>query len=403
MGDEANEQSDMRMTFGQRRIRPRACIIDGKKHIRMFLSEAIEEFGLVTCECERTEELHPLLGQEPPDLIILGLSAGSPAAREILTALADRCFAGAILLLGPQDSPVVAAVEELARELRLTILPTLHTPFGDAALRNSIAPLLPAEQPPDPPIHVGEAVHAGWLELWYQPKIDSKTLALCGAEALVRVRHPNWGVVPPAYFIPDDQDPDFRILSEYVIARALADWHDFVVQHGPLQIAINLPIAFLRQPECLKRLCRQMPAHPAFPGMIVEIDAAEVVDNLELIIEIARQLRFHNIAVSADDLGQEWPGLMALSRLPFAELKVDPQFVAGCADAPLKRTVCRSILELAKSCGTRTVAEGVEMQADFLAVREMGFDMVQGFLFARPAPAKKFARKTLGSPVRMRH
>src|SRR5262249_15284825 len=161
-------------------------------------------------------DLRQLLERQPPDLVILGLSAGGLAAGEILKLLTANSFAGALLLLGPAGSPVVAAVEELAQECGRALLPTLPTPFGDTGLRDSIASLLPIEEPPDPPIDVSEAVHAGWLELWYQPKIDAKTLALRGAEALVRVRHPTWGIVPPAYFIPDEQDPHFRTLSEYV-------------------------------------------------------------------------------------------------------------------------------------------------------------------------------------------
>jgi len=187
-----------------------------------------------------------------------------------------------------------------------------------------------------------------------------------------------------------------------VIGRALEDWHDFVAQHGPLEIAINLPLAFLRDPDSVSALCRQIPDHPAFEGLIVEITAMEVVHNLELVTEIARQLRFHNIAVSVDDLGAEWPALMSLQQFPFAELKVNELFIQGSANNRLKQTVCRRIIELAENYGVRTVAEGVELQGDFVAAREVGFDVVQGFLFARPAPAKKFARKMLGYPARVR-
>ena len=86
---------------------------------------------------------------------------------------------------------------------------------------------------------------------------------------------------------------------------------------------------------------------------------------------------------------------------PFVELKVDRKFIAGCADDRLKRAVCRQILDLADGYGARTVAEGVETRPDFVAVRDMGFDLVQGFLFAKPATAKKFARTMLGNAVTM--
>ena len=87
--------------------------------------------------------------------------------------------------------------------------------------------------------------------------------------------------------------------------------------------------------------------------------------------------------------------LAGLHDFPFVEIKVDRKFVAGCADDRLKQTVCRQILDLADGYGARTIAEGVETKADFIAVREMGFDLVQGFLFAKPMTAKKFARTML--------
>ena len=93
---------------------------------------------------------------------------------------------------------------------------------------------------------------------------------------------------------------------------------------------------------------------------------------------------FRKIAISIDDLGSEWSSLVGLQDFPFVEIKVDRQFVSGCGDDHLKRVMCRQIRELAESYGARTVAEGVENRADFLTVRELGFDMVQGLLFGRP-------------------
>ena len=238
--------------------------------------------------------------------------------------------------------------------------------------------LLPEEPAPSPAVNVSEALHAGWLELWYQPKIDARTLVRCGAEALVRMRHPTWGVVPPAYFIPEDDDPHCLRLSEFVIDRATEDWRYLLEQQSPTDISINLPVSFLRNHQAVRDLCRRTPAHPAFGGLLIEVKSAEVIDNLDLLIDVAKEVRLHNIAISIDDLGADWPALMGLDTFPFAELKVDRQFVTGCANDRLKQTVCRRIIELAKGYGVRVVAEGVETRADFVAANEMGFDLVQG-------------------------
>ena len=77
-------------------------------------------------------------------------------------------------------------------------------------------------------IDAAEALNAGWLELWYQPKFNTHTLELCGTEALIRVRHPTWGIVEPAYFLPDQDDPYLRVLSDFVIGRTIDDWRTFI-------------------------------------------------------------------------------------------------------------------------------------------------------------------------------
>jgi EAL domain-containing protein (putative c-di-GMP-specific phosphodiesterase class I) len=390
-----NEGAIKSAAFGRRKVTPRVCLVEGKQCIRKYLGEALEEIGFITCECTRIGELCAALDAQLPDLVVVGLSSGGLEAAAMLKALAARAFGGGVLLFGPRSSAVVAAVQELGEQLDLTMLPALATPFRTESLHDSVAMLLPTGAPPSPPVDIVEALDAGWVELWYQPKFNTRTLQLCGAEALIRLRHPTWGIVSPAHFISDEGDSHFRAISNFVIGRAIDDWHNFVSEYRGVEIAINLPIAFLCDPESIAGLCRKMPDHPAFEGLIVEIDAADVFHNLDLARALARQLRFSNIAISIDDLGLEWPSLVGLHNFPFVEIKVDQHIIAGCADDCLKQTNCRRILELAGGFGARTVAEGVETRADFSAVREMGFDEVQGFLFAKPMMAKKFMRTTL--------
>ncbi|HEY1474217.1 MAG TPA: EAL domain-containing protein [Pseudolabrys sp.] len=334
-----------------------------------------------------------------PDLLILGLSAGGIAAIEILEQLESLQFGGHVLVFGQSASPMVTAILALGAQRGLVMLPLLPTPFSDNDLRNRIAALLPEEAPPSAPIDVAEAVHVNWLELWYQPKIEVRSLTLVGAEALVRMRHPSWGIVPPASFLPDEADPHFGALSEFVMARAVKDWRYFVTEYGHVEIAVNLPVTFFLDPEAIRKLAYQMPDHPAFEGLIVEINGSELVRHPALAKQAARQLQIHNIAVAIDDIGLEWPLLLEIGDFPFAEIKVDRSLVTGCADDRLKQSACRRILELADSFGARTVAEGVETRADFVTARELGFDLIQGFYFAKPMEPQKFARRVLGKPV----
>ncbi len=387
--------------FGQRKLVPRACIVDGKLHIRNFLHEALDDLGFIACECAAPAGLKSIVMEQQPDLLVIGLSGGGIAANGMLEALASLRFAGHVLVFGPRASPMTTAILSIGAQLGLAMLPLLPTPFGDEDLRNSVAALLPEEPPPSVRVDVAEALHAGWLELWYQPKIEARSLKLTGAEALIRMRHPAWGIVPPASFLPDAADPNFGALTEFVLAQAIEDWHYFVTENGHVEIAVNIPLRFFQRPDAIQMLTRQMPNHPAFEGLIVEINSSDVVENPELATRAARQLQIHNIAVAIDDVGTEWPAFLAFDDFPFAEIKVDRSLVDGCADDRLKQSACRRIIELADGFGTRTVAEGVETRADFLAARELGFDLIQGFFFARPMERRKFVRRILRRPVAM--
>ncbi|HEY0329978.1 MAG TPA: EAL domain-containing response regulator [Rhodopseudomonas sp.] len=388
-------------TFGRRKVAPRVCIADSKKHLRTFLADALEDLGFITGECAKAEEFAAALDQHQPDLVVLGSSLNGIQAGRMIEILAQRGFAGHVLAICPRESITATAIQQMGREHGLLMLPPLSTPFSAGTLHHGVAALLPAEPAPSPAVDVAEALKAGWLELWYQYKLDARTLTPCGAEALVRMRHPTWGVVPPKQFIPADNDQHFRTLSEFVINRTIADWHYLLERQGAIDLSINLPISFLANRDAVHDLCSWMPSHPAFRGLIVEVDAAEVIANLDLLVDVAKRLRLRNIAIAIDRLGVDWPALMELTTFPFVELKVDRELINGCADDRLKQTVCRRIVELAEGYGARSVATGIESRADLVTVHEIGFDVVQGYLFGKPTGLKKFARTAAAQPLRL--
>jgi EAL domain-containing protein (putative c-di-GMP-specific phosphodiesterase class I) len=384
---------DGRTIFGQRKAVSKACVADPRRHIRTLFGDALEDLGFITCECSEAAELGAVLDAHLPDLVVLGLSVGEIEANEMLKTLAARQFGGMVLPFEPQNSSVAVRVAELGKKLGLRMLPALLAVTSES-LAYDIAAFLPVELP-NPVIDLGKALRAGWLALWYQPKINARTLALCSAEALARMHHPYWGILQPARFVPECDDQHLHALSKFVIDQAIADWRYFLAERKRLDISINLPVSFLRKPESRAYLHERLPDHPAFDGLIVEIDATDIIRNLPLVRNLAKELRLHRIAISVDDLGTEWPALAGLDDFPFVKIKADRSIVSGCADDRAKQKVCRQILDLANDYGARTVAEGVETRADFLAVRDMGFDLIQGFMFGKPMAAKKFARRML--------
>jgi DNA-binding NtrC family response regulator len=187
MQRQEQENTNNVVTFGRRKVRPRVCVTDDKAHIRTFLTDAFEDLGFVPCECPGAADLAGVLDAHLPDLVVLGPSAIGSEAAEIMQTRAAKGFDGKVLLLGPGDCPAAAAARELAEHLEIAMLPHVETPFGAATLRRSVASLLPTEEVADPPIDVGEALGAGWLELWYQPQFDVRSLSASQAEGLARM------------------------------------------------------------------------------------------------------------------------------------------------------------------------------------------------------------------------
>ena len=201
----------------------------------------------------------------------------------------------------------------------------------------------------------------------------------------------------PAYFVPDDGD-----ISGFVDSSSFKPPLIGGTSSPNMAVSISQSIFQSRfaGSASLISISTATP-HPTFDGFIIEVNGTDIIRDLSLARDIAKQGRFHKIAISIDDLGAEWSSLMDLQDFPFVEIKVDREFVSGCADDRLKRTMCRQIRELAENYGARTVAEGVDTRPDFLAVRELGFDMVQGSLLGKPMRMRKFARTIMRQSVKM--
>jgi len=154
MGTQQGVEAAKPVLAWPRKVRPRACLADGKQHIRTFLAEPLEELGFITCECAQIGELPAILETQPLDLFVLGLSAGGVEGAAMLSILAANGYNGKVLLVGPRDWPVVAAVETVGQELGLAMLPMLPTPFAAGNLRDSVASVVSGDEPATPPIDV---------------------------------------------------------------------------------------------------------------------------------------------------------------------------------------------------------------------------------------------------------
>lgn len=384
-----------------------AFIIDDEPQVRAFVSKALVGVGFVPHEFSRMPEVERALTLFKPEVVILDLSLGETDAVEIIRSLAASQFGGSVLLVSGHGEATLDQVRKIGEQRGLVMLPPLCKPFRLPELKSRLAKVTEPALALAGGAALDAALANNWLELWYQPKIDLKSMRVCGAEALIRLRHPGDGLIQPFAFLPPPGDPLYGPLTDFIVRRSLADWSSFAAWPSTghawttKRLAINVPVSILQSTEFVGNVRRHLPAHPQFPGLIVEITEDEATTDPELAREIAVQLKLYNVHVSIDDFGTGHSSLARLEELPFAELKLDRSFVDGCSTDVNKRSTCRAVVDLAHQFGMVAVAEGVETADDLQILIGMGYDVAQGFYFAKPMDSGEFAKLLTSAEVEM--
>ncbi|HVC53914.1 MAG TPA: EAL domain-containing protein [Stellaceae bacterium] len=234
---------------------------------------------------------------------------------------------------------------------------------------------------------LGRALVGDELFLVYQPKVSLGSGRWSGAEALLRWRHPERGLVPPNLFIPVAEESGLmRKLTERVIAMALDRWAEWHTAGRDIAVAINLSAKDIETdlPDRFERAC-------AAKSVVAERITFELTEtathDVTDLLDIATRLRLKGPRLSIDDFGTGYSSVVQLHRLPFSELKIDRLFVAELEASAEARTIVRAIVDLAHALNLTTVAEGVERDGEHRFLAEIGCDEAQGFLFSRPVEA----------------
>ena len=384
---------------------PGLCfIVDDEAPIGRFITMALGNFGVPSEHFIDTKQFAEGLKRQRPDLIFLDISLGDSDAVEVIRSLAAADYSGAVQLISGRDTTLLEDVKRVGERHGLRMLPVAMKPIRLDTIRQIVAaehlgktrnsaddkvaaPVPPARQDDDTLfVNLGEALRNGWIELWYQPKIDLRRRRLMGAEGLARLRHPQFGLLPPKNFIPGASLEDMLALAEFALRTALRDSREFAEAGQDIQLAINVPVeALIRLP--IQAIVRDhRPLRENWSGVILEVTEDQVIQDIEKAHEIATQLRIHGISLSIDDFGKGYSSLARLKELPFAELKLDRSFVLDAAVDATNAALCRTAVDLAHRFGSLAVAEGIEKESDLLTLSRLGCDVAQGFLFARAMP-----------------
>ena len=241
----------------------------------------------------------------------------------------------------------------------------------------------------DGEVTLADVLGRGWFELFYQPKIDLKTMRLVGAEGLVRARHPTRGVISPGVFLPGASEDEILALTERVIITALKDWETCAANGMSVKLSVNVPVSALVKLPIPTMLREQRPQSENWPGLIMEVTEDEIIHDLKIANDVADALRAYNCSLALDDFGAGYSSLARLRQLPFSELKIDRSYVTNCHIDRINAGLCETIVELGKRFGLKTVAEGVETTHESHKLQGIGCDIGQGYLFAKPMPKRQ--------------
>ncbi len=188
----------------------------------------------------------------------------------------------------------------------------------------------------------------------------------------------------PKLAVVVDADEASRLaLAECALLRAMSDWGGFDEAGNALRLAINVPMIALQKLSIAAIVRDNRPKSARWPGLILDVAEDQVLSDVPLAHEIATHLRIYNVHLAIDRFGRSSGSLERLGELPFAELKIDSSFVAGCADDANQRVVCKAVIDLAHRFGQKAVADGVVRPQDRKTLVEMGCDIGQGAAFGR--------------------
>jgi len=238
-----------------------------------------------------------------------------------------------------------------------------------------------------------QAVENNELRLFVQPKITLSSGNVVGVEALVRWQHPVRGNVFPDQFIPFAEQTGFiRVLTHWVLERSAELCHALAQRGIHLKVSVNLSTRDLLDQELPFKFGEIFMRHHVSPGAFcLEITESAIMDDPVRAQQTLERLHGMGCDLSIDDFGTGYSSLAYLKRLPVDELKIDKSFVLNMASDVGDAKIVRSTIDLGHNMGLRVVAEGIESEAAWHILAEMGCDQGQGYFMSRPMPADQLA------------
>ena len=235
------------------------------------------------------------------------------------------------------------------------------------------------------------AIERDQLRLVYQPKADMRTGRIVGVEALARWHSPRRGVVYPDYFIPrvERSDATLKLMTGWTLREALHQARAWQLDGHDLSVAVNLSPRSVLDTDLVADIGRLLSEAQA-PPTLIQLELTETavfgIADPERVSEVLRELSDMGLLLALDDFGTGYSSLSRLRDLPINKVKIDKSFVLRMDERPNDMLIVRSVIALAKSLGLRVVAEGVERDAVWRQLTDLGCDVAQGNYLSPPLP-----------------
>ena len=253
----------------------------------------------------------------------------------------------------------------------------------------------------------GEAApEGGQFTVYLQPKIDMRSGALCGAEALARWVREDGTVMSPGQFVEEmERSGTIRELDLFVLNRTLAildKWREDGL--GIVPISVNFSRLTLFSPSALASVLAIQSRYPQIPPDTLELEVTEGAVHVEAskFQGVIDRFREHGIRLSLDDFGSQYANISVFANVRFDTVKLDRSLIAKLAGNAINQMLVRDIVRICQTNGMRCIAEGVETAAQIAALQEAGCRYAQGYYFDRPLPAEQFEEKYLRDRVPQR-
>jgi diguanylate cyclase (GGDEF)-like protein len=315
--------------------------------------------------------------------------------------LGDRTLVATVSVGIAVSRPGESSAEDLLRDAdaamyRAKELGKDRCELFDAALRARAVARLELEA------GLRRALDHGELEVHYQPEVSIATGRVEAVEALVRWRHPERGLVPPAEFIGVAEDTGLIVPLGAWVMRVACDqaaaWRE---QHdGPLTVRVNLSARQLADPGLVDTIAAVLAGTGTNPrDLCLEITESGLIADIETNAAALERIRRLGVRIALDDFGTGYSSLNYLRRFAVDLLKIDRSFVRDLGECGADDAIVEAIVAMARALGLPVTAEGVETPAQLEHVRALGCQAVQGFLFARPGPPEEIERVLGGVTV----